>query len=307
MQAVFAVLDRVIDAPVSILIQGESGTGKELVARAIHANGPRRDGPFVALDCGAAGGDGLLESELFGHVRGAFTGAVTDRAGLFEAASGGTLLLDEIGDMPPDMQVKLLRVLQQREVRRLGASRVIPVDIRLLCATNRTLREEVAAGRFRKDLFYRIGVVEVTLPPLRDRAEDIPALAEHLIARVAAAQGRPAPRLTEGALRLLLAHPFPGNVRELENVLTKAVLLAEGDRIAAADLSLPTSAPPPAAGRAAFEAGEAERILATLRDTGWNASEACRRLGMPRATFYRKLKRYGIDVGRQGGRPETPR
>ncbi|MCC6555658.1 MAG: sigma 54-interacting transcriptional regulator [Polyangiaceae bacterium] len=306
MQSVFSVLDRVIDASVSILIQGESGTGKELVARALHDLGPRRGGPFLAVDCGAAGGEGLLESELFGHVRGAFTGAVADRVGLFEAASGGTLLLDEIGEMPAGMQVKLLRALQQREVRRLGSSRVIPVDIRLVCATNRVLRDEVLAGRFRKDLFYRVGVVEVTLPPLRERAEDIPALAAHLLARVAAAEGRPPRRLTDDALRALRAHPFPGNVRELENVLTKAALLAEGDRITARDLSLPPaagpSAPPPGpGGRAAHEAEEAARMLAALRDTGWNASEACRRLGMPRATFYRKLKRYGFEVGRPPG------
>ncbi|MEZ4438675.1 MAG: sigma 54-interacting transcriptional regulator [Polyangiaceae bacterium] len=294
MAQVFAVLDRVIDSDVAVLIQGESGTGKELIAKAIHFNGPRKDGPLVTLNCGALP-DNLLESELFGYRKGAFTGAQADRDGLFVAARGGTLFLDELGEMPPAMQVKLLRVLQEREVVPLGGSEAIAVDVRVVSATNRSLRDEVAKKRFREDLFYRIGVVEVLVPPLRDRTEDIPDIARRLLAGAAEKAGKPAPDLTAAALRMLLRHPWPGNVRELENVLTKAVLLSERDTLDASDLGL---APPPndkPRTRGAHQQAESERLLATLRATQWNVSETARRLGVSRPTVYRWMRRDGLD------------
>jgi transcriptional regulator with GAF, ATPase, and Fis domain/tetratricopeptide (TPR) repeat protein len=296
-KALFRTLDRVIDTPATVLIQGESGTGKELIARAIHFNGPRKAGPFVSINCGALP-ETLLESELFGAVRGAFTGATRDRAGLFVSARGGTLFLDELGEMPLGMQVKLLRVLQEREVQPLGSDTTVPIDVRIVCATNRRLRDEVAAGRFREDLYYRVGVVEIVVPPLRERVEDIPEIAARIVADAAATVGRPAPRIGAPALRALLAHPWRGNVRELENVLTKAVVMTEGATIQAADVELPTpssiaklAALP--ADRAGFLDDERARILGVLRACRWNVSEAGKALGIPRATLYRKLDRFG--------------
>jgi transcriptional regulator with GAF, ATPase, and Fis domain len=292
MTRLFATLDRVIDSPLPVLVLGESGTGKELVARAIHFQSGRRAGPFVGVNCAALPAT-LLESELFGHVRGAFTGADRDRTGLVALARGGTLFLDELGDMPLEVQAKLLRVVQEREVRPVGGSDSVPVDFRLVCATNRDLRAEVARGRFREDLYYRVGVVEVELPPLRERVEDIPALAAHFVARSAASLGRAAPRLTAAALRRLVQHAWPGNVRELENVLTKAVVFASGGAIGPGEIELPqrTSVAPRRAGPV-----EDERalILAALERTRWNAVLAARELGMPRATFYRRLDQFGI-------------
>ena len=299
MQRVFALLDQVTDLPATVLIQGESGTGKELIARTLHFNSPRREGPFVAINCGALP-ETLLESELFGHKRGAFTGAERDREGLFVAARGGTLLLDELGEMPASMQVKLLRVLEQREVRPLGSTSDIPIDIRLVCATNRPLRRLVSEGEFRADLFYRLGVVELDLPPLRERLEDIPTVAEHLLERIAESSGRPALALTPSALRGLMTYHWPGNVRQLENTLTKALLLTSGEAITLADLDLPTLTPSPreaALDREGFEREEGARILATLRAERWNVSKVARLLGIPRPTLYRKLKRLGIKRG----------
>ena len=295
MQRVFSVLDRVIDVSATLLIQGESGTGKELIARTAHFNSPRRRGPFVAINCGALPAT-LLETELFGHVRGAFTGAERDREGLFVSAKGGTLFLDELGETPASMQVKLLRVLEQREVRPVGATRDIPIDIRLVCATNRSIRQEVEAGRFREDLFYRLGVVELELPPLRERYEDVPELAKHILARLAGDLERPHLELTPDALRALLTYEWPGNVRQLENVLTKALLLAGGEAIEVSDLSLPTIPVGRAdvVDRQSFEADEGARILAVLRAERWNVSKVARILGIPRPTLYRKMKRLGI-------------
>jgi transcriptional regulator with GAF, ATPase, and Fis domain/tetratricopeptide (TPR) repeat protein len=304
MQAILRVLDRVVETPATVVVEGESGTGKELIARAIHFNGPRKQGPFVAINCGALP-EALLESELFGYVRGAFTGALRDREGLFVRARGGTLFLDELGEMPLGMQVKLLRVLQERELTPLGSNATIPVDVRIVAATNRTLRDEVARGRFREDLYYRLGVVEIRLPPLRERLEDLPAIAARLLERAARSLGREPPRLTPAALRALLAHPWPGNVRELENALTKALVMTDRDRLEARDLELAvrpaSSAPrdaPPIERRADWDAAEKQRILAALAAHGWNASRACRALGIPRASFYRKLARYEIDRAR---------
>ncbi|MFT3771248.1 MAG: sigma 54-interacting transcriptional regulator [Minicystis sp.] len=303
MQAIFRTLDRVMGTTATVLLQGESGTGKELIARAIHYNGPRQKGPFVPINCGALP-ETLLEAELFGYKKGAFTGASRDHEGLLVTARGGTLFLDELGEMPPAMQVKLLRVLQEREVQPLGATSTVSIDVRVVCATNRRLREEVAAGRFREDLYYRVGVVEITLPPLRDRADDIPELASRILADAAQSFGRPAPRLAPAAMRALLAHGWPGNVRQLQNVLTKAVLMAEGGVIDAVDLDLPratAAAPALPATRAAYREAEEDRVLAVLRACRWNVSEACKTLGMPRATIYRRLKAYGVT--RDGGEP----
>ncbi len=288
MRELVASIRRLADAPVTVLIEGESGTGKELVARAIHDASRRAAEPFVSVNCGAIP-EALLESELFGHVRGAFTGAARDRRGLFLEAGEGTLFLDEIGEMPMGMQVKLLRVLQQREVRPVGATRTEPLRARVLAATNRTLREEVRAGRFREDLYYRVAVVELRVPPLRDRAEDIPELAAALLERVAA-EGGPRARLTASAARALAEQPWPGNVRELENVLRATAVFAEGGRVTADALVLP---------RERAQPDERQRIAAALEEHGWNVSRVGRALGIPRMTLYRRLRQYGLE--RPGG------
>jgi serine/threonine-protein kinase PknK len=295
MRAVLERLDRVIDSEASVLILGESGTGKELVARALHWNGPRRAGPFLGLNC-AALPETLLESELFGHVRGAFTGADRDKLGLLQAAAGGTLFLDELGELSPSTQAKLLRVLQEREVRPLGSEKSRPLDVRLVAATHRDLDRAMAEGKFREDLYYRIAVVTVALPPLRERPEDLPALCEKILQRLANDAGKNPPELGQDALRRLSAHPFPGNVRELENVLTRAFVLATGAKIRAEDLDLGARrAPAPRArSRRDFETDERDRILAALRAARWNVSVVSRTLGIPRNTLYRKLARYGL-------------
>jgi transcriptional regulator with GAF, ATPase, and Fis domain len=298
MQAVFAVLDRVTGSTLSVLIEGESGTGKELVARAIHANGPRRDGEFVGVNCGALT-ETLLESELFGHVRGAFTGADRDRSGLFVQASGGTLFLDEVGEMPPSMQVKLLRALEAGEIRPVGSSEMVRVSPRIVCATNRRLAREVEEKRFREDLFYRLAVVQVVVPPLRERVDDIPDLARHLLQRLAAESGRQAPTLSLEALRRLLAYDWPGNVRQLENVLSQALVFAAGEAIAASEILLPAPARGPRRdAHREFQAREATEIATALDAARWNVTGACRALGIPRTTLYRKLRRYGLVRGK---------
>ena len=295
MQRLFSKLDRVIDTNATVLIEGESGTGKELVARAIHFNSPRKAAPFMAINCSAVPA-ALLESELFGHVRGSFTGADRDREGLLSSARGGTVFLDEIGETPVDMQTKLLRAIEEREVRPIGARASIRVDFRLVCATNRHLRDEVAAGRFREDLFYRISVVELTLPPLRERDTDVLLVAEHLLQRICADLGQSPPSLSKEAGKALLGYGWPGNVRELENVLTNAVLLAPHGQIRTADLHLPGGkrGERNAKSRREFEATEVERISEALAEHRWNVSAVSRALKIPRATLYRKLKRYGL-------------
>ncbi|CAN91590.1 Protein kinase [Sorangium cellulosum So ce56] len=295
MRAVLALCERVAESDVTVTVTGESGTGKELVARAIHAGGPRRDGPFVAVNC-AALPEALLESELFGHVKGAFTGAVRDHGGLFLSARGGTLFLDELGEVPLGVQAKLLRALQERSIRPVGSDRSVSVaDVRVVCATNRDLRDEVARGRFREDLYYRVSVIEIRLPPLRDRPEDIPAIAQAIVEKLAARQGRPAFRLSRGALRRLSSYGWPGNVRQLENVLSRACVLSPGPEIGAADIQLPAAAPAPRGrSRAEHQGAEEERIRAALDLSRWNVSEVSRSLGIPRMTLYRKLARYGL-------------
>ena len=298
-QRLAAMVSRLATADTTVLIEGESGTGKELVARAIHADSPRAPHPFVGINC-AALPETLLESELFGHVKGAFTGAAMAKIGLFEEASQGTLFLDEIGDTPPPLQVKLLRVLQEREIRRVGSSTPIRIDVRLLAATNHRLDELVREGRFREDLYYRLNVVSLRLPPLRERREDIPLLAAHFLTRFAKRHGRPVPTLSPEAMALLCEHPWPGNVRELENAIERAVLLAESDTIFPGDL------PASLRGGGGGEGGEAEakprrleevereHILLTLDAYAWNQARAADALGIGRNTLWRKLKEYGI-------------
>jgi DNA-binding NtrC family response regulator len=287
---------RVAQVDSTVLITGESGAGKERIARFIHDESARTAGPFLAINC-AAVPETLLESELFGHVRGAFTGASQDRAGLFEAANGGTLLLDEIGDVPPAMQVKLLRVLQEREVRRVGENRSRSINVRVLAATNRDLLADVHGARFRQDLYYRLRVVEVAVPPLRERRDDILPLARQLLASAAKRMGRKAPALAPDAANLLLRYTWPGNVRELENALERAVALARSDRIGADDLPTEVGATPPTVQidgdvRPLADV-ERDYIAAALRASGGNRAKAAAKLGIGTATLYRKLKQQG--------------
>lgn len=304
MDAVLQQLDRLIPTSTTVLLRGESGTGKELCARAIHYNGPRRQAPFVSVNCGAIP-EPLLESELFGHVRGAFTDAREDKKGLLLAAQGGTLLLDEVGEMSSSMQVKLLRAIEERRVRPVGGTQAVAIDIRLLCATHRDLLDEVAKGSFRQDLYYRLAVVEVGIPPLRERPSDIPLLAEHLLHRVARELDRRLPKLSTRALRAMIAFSWPGNVRQLENVLTKATLLAHGQVIHTKDLALPTtttmgrvsseqshSSPPST--RESFELVESQEIAELLTAYRWNVTKTAQHLGLSRTTLYAKMRKYGL-------------
>jgi len=284
-----------------VLIHGESGTGKELVARALHAASRRRDGPFVPVDCGALP-ESVIESELFGHEKGAFTGAV-GAPGLFRMAQGGTLFLDEIGEIPLAVQAKLLRALQYKEVRAVGASAPVSVDIRVVTATHRDLAAMVEAGRFRMDLYYRLHVVRLEIPPLRERIEDVPLLVQHFLAKHAR-RGEPI-TIDEDALERLMSHDWPGNVRELENVIESALALARGSRLRASDLPIGRSRgaarppvrsaePPPADLPLSLDAYERSALERALREAGGNATVAARRLGIGRSTFYRKLGKHGL-------------
>ena len=302
MHAVLDLVERVAPTDATVLIQGESGTGKEVIAKAVHHASARAARSFVAVNCGAVP-ETLLESELFGYMRGAFTGAAGVKRGLFEEADGGTLFLDEIAEMPASLQVKLLRALQSGEVRRLGATQASTIDVRVIAATHGDLAALIAQGTFREDLFYRLNVIQVALPPLRDRREDIPALAEHFLARAAVKLGRPL-RLSPAALERLLRYPWPGNVRELENALERAAILARSEHVEPDDLPPHVSAglqlgPSPALPRQ-ISLAEAERahILQTLERFGRNHSGAAEALGIGRTTLWRKLKEYGIDRDR---------
>jgi two-component system response regulator HydG len=296
MRRVIELARRVAPVDSTVLITGESGVGKERVARLIHEESSRASGPFLAINC-AALSETLLESELFGHARGAFTGAVRDRPGLLEAASGGTLLLDEVGEMPPSVQVKLLRALQERQIRRVGENRDRPIRVRVLAATHRTLAQEVEAGRFRKDLFYRLRVVELAVPPLRERREDLLPLARSLLASAAERMGRPVPALTPRAADQLARYDWPGNVRELENAMERAVALAQGRRVDLEDLpeDIRGALPGPVltGGVRTLEELERDYILAALEHNGGNQTVTARQLGIGAATLYRKLKQYG--------------
>ncbi|WP_051184666.1 sigma-54-dependent transcriptional regulator [Desulfatiglans anilini] len=296
---------RVAPSEATVLISGESGTGKELVAAAIHFNSPRKDGPFVKMNC-AALTETLLESELFGHEKGAFTGAHRLKEGKFRQAHGGSLFLDEVGEMPLSMQAKLLRVLQERELVRVGGEQVLKVDVRVIAATNRDLPESVRDGRFREDLYYRLNVVGLEVPPLRERREDIPLLAEHFLKQFAEKNRKTLKGLTPQAMDRLLRYPWPGNVRELMNVIERAVVLARSEVLDTEDLLLERapegvegSAGPPETkemGPADIPLEEVERmtILKTLESAAGNKSEAARRLGITRRTLHQKLKKYGV-------------
>ena len=304
MQRVIELARRVATVDATVLITGESGVGKERMARLVHDQSPRALGPFIAVNCGAIT-ETLLESELFGHARGAFTGAVADRPGLFEAANLGTLLLDEIGEVSATMQVKLLRVLQEREVRRVGENKSRPVDVRVLAATNRDLAEAVADGSFRQDLYYRIKVVELSVPPLRERREDILPLCRVLLEDAAKRMARDVSGLTPGAADQLLRYRWPGNVRELENAMERAVALARGNRVEREDLpeevrdALATPVVSGADVRSLSDV-EKEYILAVLKLNEGHQGRTAQQLQIGSATLYRKLKRYGLIEGRGG-------
>jgi len=298
MLEVYKLVARVAPTSATVLVVGESGTGKELVARAIHSHSSRASTAFVPVNCTALS-ESLLESELFGHARGAFTGAIAAKRGLFEMADGGTLFLDEIGDMGPKMQAQLLRTLQDGEVRPVGSSESIKVDVRLVCATNRDLEAEVKAGRFREDLYFRINVVTVKLPPLRERAGDIPILVAHFLAKVARREGRAEASISREALDLLCRYQWPGNVRELENAIERAVAVAKGNVILPSDLPADVSggAPPAPAGiiddRPTLSELERRYIALVLAECGGNKKKAAERLGIDRRTLYRALERSG--------------
>ncbi len=316
MVSVYRTIARVAPTAATVLVLGESGTGKELIARAIHEHGPRSGRRFVAVDC-AALGDALLESELFGHVRGAFTGAVGASPGLFVEADGGTIFLDEIGDVSPAMQSRLLRVLQEREVRPVGGTRWTPVDVRVVAATHRDLAAEVAAGRFRQDLYYRLQVVTVVLPPLRERREDIPLLIDRLLARAARETGKQLRGVSDTALELLLAHRWPGNVRELGHVIERAVVLARHDVLTADDFPMLLDDAAPAhradvdalgsdAPRPTLEELKRRYVLEILDEQGGNVSRAAAVLGIDRRSLHRMLHRFGRSArARAGGNVAT--
>jgi DNA-binding NtrC family response regulator len=323
------MIDAVAYSAATVLVNGESGTGKELVARALHAKSPRRSQPFVALNCGALT-ETLLESELFGHVKGAFTGAQRDQKGLFDAADGGTIFLDEIGDIPPATQVRLLRVLQEGELKRVGSAESIRVDVRVIAATHRDLPKLVKSGKFREDLFYRLNVIAIPIPPLRERIEDVPLLAHHFLRRYTDRLGKKVKTLTPEAIELLCGYRWPGNVRELENAIERAVVLCRNDAITPVDL------PPAVSGRTAplirevpaggddaswltmsyavakeqalrrFEKGYVEALMRACDN---NISAAARKAGMDRSNFKRVLRKYRTDVeadpGDEGS--DTPR
>jgi two-component system response regulator HydG len=294
MQKVFNLIDEVAPTGATVLISGESGTGKELVARAIHDKSPRKDKPFVVIDCSAFPST-LIESELFGHTKGAFTGATNAKAGRFEQADGGTVFLDEIGEVPLELQVKLLRVLQTQRFERLGGRQTIEVDMRIIAATNKDLLEEVRAGRFREDLYYRLEVIPIHLPPLRSRGNDVALLARHLLSLFAARMEKQIQDISSQAMRLILRYPWPGNVRELENVMEQAVIMARGDRLLPGDLPDKLLEPSPkTTPEKDMWSHERDLLVQTLDECGWNKKLAAEKLGIGRSTLYSKLKRYNL-------------
>ncbi|MCU0618373.1 MAG: sigma-54 dependent transcriptional regulator [Gemmatimonadaceae bacterium] len=310
-RALLERIDRVAATPARVLITGENGTGKELVARAIHRGSPRAKKPFVEVNCAAIPQE-LIESELFGHMRGSFTGAVSDRPGKFEQADGGTLFLDEIGDMALTAQAKVLRVLQDGVVTRIGGTKPIQVDVRVLAATNKDVESEIAAGRFREDLYYRLNVVPIQVPPLRERREDVPLLVTHFVQQMARRDGMVPRRFTAEALQVLRDLEWSGNVRELRNTIERLLILAGGDTIDGADVhrlvGRPAAGDAPGLGAllriATFEefklAAEEAYLRAKLAEHDWNVSETARALDMPRSNLYKKIERYGL------GRPGAP-
>ena len=305
MRSVFALLEKVVNTETSVYIQGETGTGKELIAKVIHYNSPMKDKPFVAENCGALS-ENLLESELFGHVKGAFTGAITDKKGIFEMAEGGTVFLDEIADMPYAMQIKLLRVLQEGQVRPVGGNQYRQVNFRLITSSNRDLQDEIQKGAFRDDLFYRIQVFPIVLPPLRERKEDIPILADHFLDKLARKRGKSAPRLTPLALDLMLQHDWPGNVRELEHEIERALTLAGDDpqindsflseKIRGTGSKIQSRPHEALSLQEATRQLERRMVIDALEKTGGNRSQAARLLGLTRQGLLNKIARYRIDL-----------
>ncbi|HSJ96476.1 MAG TPA: sigma-54 dependent transcriptional regulator [Myxococcota bacterium] len=312
MAQVFETIRKVAETDLTVLVRGESGTGKELLAQALHQRSPRRTRPFVAVNCAAISRE-LVESELFGHERGAFTGADARRAGRFEAASGGTIFLDEIGDMPAATQAKVLRVLQERTFERVGGQQPVEVDVRVVAATHRDLEDEVRRGRFREDLYYRLKVVEVELPALRERPEDVPALVEHFLTALSARLGRPKMPIAPAALARLARHGWPGNVRELRNVVEQAAVLGGGPAIEEEDLRLPAAPAGDGAAcdavegrfsdakRQAVESFERSFLLAALRANGGNVSRTAAAIGMVRQSLQQKIRELGLrdELGRE--------
>jgi two-component system response regulator PilR (NtrC family) len=305
MAAIRAMIAKLARSQAPVYISGESGTGKELAARLIHAQSPRADREFIAVNCGAIPSE-LMESEFFGHKKGSFTGAIFDKQGLFQAADGGTLFLDEVADLPLPMQVKLLRAIQEKSVRPIGAQQEAKVDVRLLSATHKDLAQLVEQGRFRQDLFYRINVIELHIPPLRERQEDIPLLVEHFLGRLAEQNGLPGIRIEPGALQALRGYGFPGNIRELENILERAITLCEEGEIRSRDLQLPDAPPPqdnppgkPPVGDTPLGdyLGDIERqaIIQALEETRWNRTAAAKKLGMTLRALRYRLNKLGLD------------
>jgi two-component system nitrogen regulation response regulator NtrX len=297
-------IERVAATPARVLITGENGTGKELVGRALHRLSPRAAKPFVEVNCAAIPSE-LIESELFGHIKGSFTGAIADRTGKFEQANGGTLFLDEIGDMSPSAQAKVLRVLEDGVVNRIGSSKAISVDVRVIAATNKALETEIAEGHFREDLFYRLNVVPIVVPPLRDRREDIPLLVHHFAGILSDGEGMPPRTFNQDAVDRLAAFDWPGNVRELKNTVERILILSSGPRVGAADVDRllgQRAADNTSLGSLTDcktfeefkEAAERAFLLTKLRETDWNVSETARLLDMPRSNLYKKIERYAL-------------
>jgi DNA-binding NtrC family response regulator len=295
MQSVFELARTAARSNSTILVLGESGSGKEVLARAIHSESPRSAGTFVAVSC-AALTESLLESELFGHEKGAFTGAIARRKGKFEAADGGTLFLDEVGDIGPKLQLDLLRVIEERRFHRVGGNDQIEVDVRIIAATNRDLRKAAAEGKFREDLFYRLNVIPVVIPPLRQRREDIPLLVENFIERLAVEMKKRIDGVSPDAMTALMSHDWPGNVRELRNILERGAVVATGAVIQLTDLGLPTKGegPPKPGTLASLEEVERRHVAAVLAHTGGNVSQSARILGIDRVTLYNKMRKYGL-------------
>jgi DNA-binding NtrC family response regulator len=302
MQDLFTLIRKVAGSRTTVLVQGKSGTGKELVAKAIHYNSPRRERPLVTVNCGAIPKD-LLESELFGHLKGAFTGAIANKRGLFEEADRGSLFLDEIGELNLELQVKLLRVIQERELKRVGDTRTIGVDVRIIAATNRDLAQAVKDGLFREDLYYRLNVIPIVLPELKDRADDIPLLVTHFLMKYGQEADPPITGMSKEALRLLLEYDWPGNVRELENVIERVVILGTGPQIMPEDLPtylhaprtpVPHQAKLVSAQRSTLDELERDYIAAILQETHWHQLRAAHILGIDRRTLYRKIRTYEL-------------
>ena len=301
MQEIFATIMRVAPTRATVLLAGETGVGKDLIARAIHFHSPRRDRPFVKINCTALP-ENLMESELFGYEKGAFTGAATSKPGKFEQADTGTALLDEIGDVPPSIQVKLLRVLQERELERLGSNKTRHIDVRVIAATNRDLREALEQGAFREDLYYRLNVVPMNIPPLRDRKADIPFLAEHFVRKLKADSGSQVEKITDAGMRKLVEYYWPGNVRELENVIERSLVMTTGKELDAGDIQLESALRPRGTGAdfalpdgMSLESYEQEIIREALKRADGNKSQAARALGLTRNALRYRLTQMGLE------------